>query len=132
MQTTQHPLIQTVRQLYEAANQGDDSLRSELWSSTIVWHVPGNNPVSGDYRGQEEYFGLLPSRMAPLEEWRFAVQHLMVNGDYVLAWVQIEGKRKGQAIHTSGANLFRFEEGKVAEGWGFVVDQARLDRFFSA
>ncbi len=132
MQDTEHPLAQTVRQLYEAANQGDDSLRSQLWSSDIVWHVPGNNPVAGDYRGQEAYFRLLPSRMAPLEEWHFSIQHLMVNGNYVLAWVHIEGKRKGQAIRTPGANLFRFEQGKVAEGWGFVVDQAGLDRFFWA
>ena len=75
--------IETARRMYtgeagEQANVAPD----------IVWHVPGHNPVSGDYQGFEEYTQLMPSRMAPLTSWSFEPQDIMVNGDYVVATVR--------------------------------------------
>ena len=53
--------IAAVRRFYAAER--------EAAAPDIVWHVPGHNPVSGVYRGEHEYFELLPSRMAPLTAW---------------------------------------------------------------
>ena len=52
---------QIVRLMYT----GDETERANI-ASDIVWHVPGHNPVSGEYHGFEEYTKLMPSRMAPL------------------------------------------------------------------
>lgn len=49
--------IETVRRFY--------TREEELAAPDIVWHVPGHNPVSGTYNGRDEYFNLMPSRMAP-------------------------------------------------------------------
>jgi len=120
--------IETVRLMYT----GDESERANI-AQDIVWYVPGHNPVSGDYRGFEEYTRLMSSRMAPLTQWDFTLGDVMVNGDYVMTTIQLKGERKGKVIDIKGGHLMRVsEEGKVVEGWGFTDDQDALDDFFSA
>jgi ketosteroid isomerase-like protein len=119
--------IATVRKMYE----GDEAERANI-AQEIVWHVPGQNPVSGEYRGFEAYTKLMPSRMAPLARWDFTLGDIMVNGNFVMTTFRLIGERKGIAIDMKGGHLFRLNEaGKIVEGWGFTDDQEALDRFFA-
>jgi uncharacterized protein len=111
---------------------GDEAERRTI-ARAIVWHVPGHNPVSGDYHGFEEYTQLMPSRMAPLTRWDFTLDRVMANGDYVMTTFRLQGERKGIAIDLHGGHLMRLSaDGQIVEGWGFADDQEALDRFFSA
>jgi ketosteroid isomerase-like protein len=119
--------IETARRMYS----GDESERANI-APDIVWHVPGHNPVSGDYHGMEEYTQLMPSRMAPLNTWDLETQDIMVNGNYVVATVSLKGERKGKKVDLRGAHIMRMnDQGQVEEGWGFLSDQDALDEFFS-
>ncbi len=60
--------IEAVKRMYRGEVAENATIASD-----IVWHVPGHNPVSGDYRGYQEYTELMPSRMAPLTRWDFEV-----------------------------------------------------------
>ena len=93
-----------------------------------MWHVPGANRVSGDYRGAEAVFRTMPASMQPLDEWAIHVRSVMGNGDLVLAIVDVRGRRYGRTVETAGAHVFRFEGGRIVEAWGFTDDQAGLDR----
>jgi hypothetical protein len=104
----------------------------EVISPNILWHVPGKNPVSGDYRGAKAYLEGMVSKMAPIEEWIVDVEGVMVNGGLAVAAVRLRGLRKGHRIDLGGAHVLRIENDKVVEGWGFVEDQEVLDAFFSA
>jgi len=98
----------------------------------ILWHVPGHNPVSGDYRGFIEYTQIMPARMAPLSRWEFTLEDVMVNGDLVVTTWRLQGERKGKVIDTHGAHVLLInDQGKVVEGWGFTNEQDALDIFFS-
>ncbi len=120
--------IAVVRRMYE----GDESERRNI-APDIVWHVPGHNPVSGDYHGFDEYTNLMPSRMAPLTRWDFTLDSVMVNGAYVVTAFRVQGERKGKALDLRGAHIMRVnDQGQVVEGWGFTDDQDALDEFFSA
>jgi len=120
--------IETARSMYT----GDEAERAKI-ALNIVWHVPGHNPVSGDYHGFEEYTKLMPSRMAPLTSWDFDVHDVMVNGNYVVATVSLRGERRGRKVDLRGAHIMRInDQGQVVEGWGFTSDQDTLDDFFSA
>jgi ketosteroid isomerase-like protein len=119
--------IDLVRRMY----MGDEAERARI-ARDIVWHVPGHNPVSGEYRGFEEYTQLMPSRMEPLTRWEFVLEDLMVNGDYVMTTFRLHGERKDKSLHIRGGHLMRVRDGKVVEGWGFTSDQDALDDFFSA
>jgi ketosteroid isomerase-like protein len=99
----------------------------------VVWHVPGHNPVSGDYRGYDAYTQLMPSRMAPLTRWDFTLDNVMVNRDHVVATFRVKGERKGRVVDLYGAHIMRLNDrGQVVEGWGFTDDQDALDAFFAA
>jgi ketosteroid isomerase-like protein len=116
--------IEAVRRFYSAER--------ECAAPDIVWHVPGHNPVSGEYRGWEEYFERMPARMAPLDAWEFELGDIMANGDYVAATFSLRGERKGRRVSLRGCHLFRLNaQGQVAEGWGFTSDQDALDDFFA-
>jgi hypothetical protein len=118
--------IEIARRMYS----GDEAERANV-AQGIVWHAPGHNPVSGDYRGYEEYTQLMPSRMAPLTRWDFQLENIMVNGDYVMTTWRLQGERKGKTVDLHGGHLMRINAGKVVEGWGFTDDQDALDDFFS-
>ena len=119
--------IETVRKLYS----GDEAERASI-AQDIVWHVPGHNPISGEYRGYSEYTQLMPSRMAPLTRWDFTLDQVMVNGNFVMATFRVQGQRIGKKVDIQGGHLMRIDtQGKIAEGWGFTADQDALDDFFS-
>ncbi|HRQ42132.1 MAG TPA: nuclear transport factor 2 family protein [Chloroflexota bacterium] len=120
--------IETVKKMYE----GDEAERANI-AADIVWHVPGYNPVSGDYHGFAAYTTEMSARMAPLARWDFHLGNVMVNGNYVVTTWQLQGVRKGQSVDVAGAHMMRLnDDGRIVEGWGFTDDQDALDAFFSA
>jgi uncharacterized protein len=125
-------LTSHVRQAYAAFASGDPQAYRAAFSDEIVWHVPGDNPVSGLYRG-EDYFTVMPARMGPLDEWTITVESVLVNERDRAALVRFHlmGKRRGRGVDMSGCHLVRLDEaGRIVEGWGFAEDQAALDEFF--
>lgn len=119
--------LASVRQMYAG-----EAAESRMLSPEIVWHVPGHNPVSGDYNGLREYTEVMPERMAPLTSWDFELEQVMPNGDYVATIFRVRGERKGHRIDLRGSHFMRLDEaGRIVEGWGFSDDQDELDRFFS-
>jgi ketosteroid isomerase-like protein len=119
--------IATVRRFYDAGPADDDSQRLPFASPDIVWHVPGTNRVSGEYRGAEAVFEAMPASMRPLDRWELEVREVMGNADLVVAIVDIRGTRYGRSVETRGAHVFRLSDGLIVEAWGFTADQAALD-----
>lgn len=125
--------IETIRRFYEAGPIDDDSARTSFFAPQAVWHVPGQNPVSGPYRGPEAIRKTMAKRMQPLDAWNLHVEHIMGNEDMVVATVHAVGDRRGRHIDTKGAHVFRLaDDGRIAEAWGFTAEQADLDEFFKA
>jgi ketosteroid isomerase-like protein len=120
--------ILMVRRMYA----GDEAERAAI-APDIVWHVPGHNPVSGEYRGFKEYSEVMPARMAPLSRWDFELEDVMVNGQHVVATFRLQGQRKHKYVDLRGAHIMRLNDaGQIVEGWGFTSDQDALDDFFAS
>ena len=127
-------LVDRVRDMYMAFGSGDPDAYRSAFSDQIVWHVPGDNPVSGTYRG-DEYFQTMPTRMAPLDDWRITVGDILTNERDRAALVRFHlvGARRGILISMDGYHVVRLDQdGRIGEGWGFTADQDRLDAFFRA
>jgi ketosteroid isomerase-like protein len=111
----------------------NDPKRAPMFAPDAVWYVPGNNPVSGPYRGLEAMTYDMGARMQPLDDWRIKVVDVMGNGDMVVSVTFIVGQRRGRSVDMLGGHVFRFDdEGRIAEVRGFAADQRALDEFFSA
>jgi len=125
--------IELVRRFYEIGPADDDSGRAEFAVSDVVWHVPGDNPVSGRYQGYEQVFTTIGERMQPLDTWTIEVQDVMGNDDLVLAVVDVTAVRGSHRVECGGGHVFRFaSDGRIAEVWGFVDDQAGLDALLTS
>jgi ketosteroid isomerase-like protein len=125
--------IAIVRRFYAAGPADDDAERAGSFAADAVWHVPGDNPVSGAYRGVAAIRADMPARMAPLDEWAIEPIEVMGNADLVMATVRLRARRRGHALDTTGGHVFRLDEaGRIVEAWGFVARQAELDELFRA
>jgi ketosteroid isomerase-like protein len=125
--------IETARRFYAVGPSDIDIDRERFFAPDVVWHVPGDNPVSGPYNGFTAIANDMTARMQPLDEWRIEPRHMMGNADMVVAVVHLYGQRRGRSIRTHGAHVFRFDDqGRICEAWGFTEDQAGLDELFRA
>src|SRR6266487_5323652 len=52
-----HPNEDLLRKGYEAFASYDLDTIQALFADDVVFHIPGKNPVSGDYKGKDEVFG---------------------------------------------------------------------------
>lgn len=125
--------IAAVRRFYAAGPPDDDRERARFASPDVVWHVPGDNPVSGTYQGHDAVFTQIGEKMQPLDLWQVDVVDVMANLETVVATARVVAARGDTRVNTTGAHVFRFGgDGRIAEVWGYVADQAGLDRVFRA
>ena len=123
----------SVRRFYAAGPPDDDRERAEFAVPDVIWHVPGENPVAGTYQGYDAVFSQIAERMQPLDVLQLDVVDVMANLDTVVATVRLVAARGEASVATTGAHVFRFgADGRIVEVWGFVADQAGLDRVFCA
>ena len=50
---SEHPNVTLVKGGFAAFGQGDMVTLDALFADDLVWHTPGNNPLSGIYEGKE-------------------------------------------------------------------------------
>ena len=123
--------IDTIRRFYAAGQADDDTERASFFAPDAIWHVPGDNPVSGPYHGVAAITEEMAARMRSLDEWYIEPRHIMGNVDLVMAVGHLAGRRGDLTINTHAGHVFRFDDqGRIAEAWGFTEDQARLDDLF--
>ena len=46
-----------VRKAYDDFANGDIPAVLQAFDTSIIWHVPGHSPLSGDYKGPDEIVG---------------------------------------------------------------------------
>ena len=126
----EHPDAQLVRQGYDAFIAGDMEWLNEHLAENIVWHVPGNNVLSGDYRGREEVLSFFAkSVQAAIPS--FDIHDVVASDDHTVALLNIRFTRtdNGQALDSRAVQVFHVAEGKALESWTTSEDQAALDAF---
>jgi ketosteroid isomerase-like protein len=123
---------ETVRRFYAAGPSDDDTDRAPFLAEDAVWHVPGSNPVSGRYEGIAAITDDIGRRMQVLSEWHVEPVEVMANGDLVMATGRLVAARGERRLESVGGHVFRFrDDGRIAEVWGFVRDQAELDELLN-
>jgi uncharacterized protein len=127
-----HPNVALLRKGYDAFEKGDlDALR-DLFAEDIVWHVPGNNMLSGDYQGPDavfDFFGKLVQETGG--NFRQEIHDILANDTHSVALVNVHAERAGKTLETHGVHVMHIENGQVTEFWNLTEDTTKADEFWS-
>ncbi len=95
----EHPNVGLFRKGYEAFAKGDMATLRELFSEDVVWHVSGNSPISGEYRGQDAVFAFF-ARIAELSggTFRIDLHDVVANDEHAVALVRSTASRQGKQL----------------------------------
>ena len=127
-----HPNEDLVRRGYEAFGTGDIATLQELFADDIVWHFPGNSPVSGDFNGKAEVLGWL-AKNAELSGGTLRVEphDVLANDEHAVGLIRVSAQREGRSLDDPSVQIFHIKDGKATEVWVHPSDQAASDAFWS-
>lgn len=127
-----NPNVAQHRRGHEAFSGGDMDTLAEIIAEDTVWHHAGRSEISGDYKGRDAVFALF-GRMRELTGGTLELedQFFMGDGDRTVALFRLEGSRGGERLAADFCEVVRWENGQVAEDWGFAFDQHAYDEFWS-
>ena len=127
-----HPNEELMRRGYEAFGKGDMDTIRELFDPNIVWHAPGRNPMSGDYRGVDEVltqFGKVFEMTGGT--FNLELHDVIANDDHVVVLVTARGEHNGKKLEDHSVQIWHVKDGKAAEQWLHPGDAHAVDEFWS-
>lgn len=122
-----------VRRFHDAQQRGDAAAVMELLAADVVWHVPGKNLLSRDYRGKGEVAGFF-ARVRELSGGTVRTELIDVLGSetFGIALVHVFAERAGKSLDGQyQAFTYRVKNGKISEFWFLVEDRYAVDAFWS-
>jgi uncharacterized protein len=113
--------------------QGNVSAVFAALDPAITWHVPGHNPLSGDYKGHEQIGGFFQHTMElSAGALSIDVQNVLADEDLVVVLATVNAKRSGVSASFPEVHVWRIKNGKASESREYQGDEQREDRFSSS
>jgi uncharacterized protein len=129
----EHPNVQRIRDALDAYNAGDLERMRAFIAADILWHVGGDHPLSGDYRGVDEvirYYERVKEQtggtltLEPLD--------VLANDDHGGIFMRVRGERNGKTIDVELAEALTLDEqGRWTEYWALADEQQSVDAFWA-
>jgi uncharacterized protein len=103
---------------------------NEHLHENVVWHVPGQNLTSGDYRGRENVLAFF-ARTVQIALPEFQIHDVVASDDHVVALSTITWRRNdnNETFEDHIGQVFHLDGGRVLEVWTMGEDLAGYDRF---
>ena len=128
----EHANVARLRSGYEAFTRGDLEALRDLFAEDIVWHVPGDNKISGDYAGQDATFGYF-GKLMELSGGTFKTKlhEILASDGHGVGLHRDTADRDGKTLDTEEVLIFHMRDGKVSEAWEAYPDHGAFDAFWS-
>jgi hypothetical protein len=129
-----HPNEDLVRQGYDAFSSGDMDTLGKLMTPDVVHSVPGDNPTSGEHKGQDEVFAMY-GQLFELSNGTMQVELLEVTAkgdDKVVSKHRSTAKRGDKSLDVEQTLEFTIVDGKITRLDEGSSDLAAEDAFWSA
>jgi ketosteroid isomerase-like protein len=119
-----------VRRGYEAFIAGDMVWLNEHLHENVVWHNPGHNLLSGDYRGRENVLAFF-GRTVQIAVPEFDMHDVVASDDHVVVLTATTWRRNdnNETFQDHVGQVFHLDGGKVLEVWTMAENVAGLDQF---
>lgn len=124
--------VARIRDLFRAWLVRDAMAVARLIGDAVVWRVPGQSAMAGEYRGRAEIFAFL-RRTADLTDGTYRADLIDVWGgdEVVVGLYRATGERDGRRLDIPQALVFRFEGEELREVLAVPGDPAAFDSFWS-
>ena len=127
-----HPNAALLRKGYEAFARGDIAAITDMFAEDMVWHVPGNNLISGEHKGRDAVFAVFAKTMELTGgTFKIDVHDILANDEHTVSLSRASASRQGKQLDLRGADIYHIRNGKVTEWWSFTEDQRLDDEFWS-
>ncbi len=122
---------QLIRDGYEAFSAGDMETLGSLFKADAVHSVPGNNQITGDYKGVDDVLAFY-GKLFELTDGSMSVElkSVKVDGDKVAAVHNAKAERAGKKFDGETTLNFTIEAGKIARIDEVPSDQKAEDEFW--
>jgi ketosteroid isomerase-like protein len=129
---SEHPHAAAARRGFEDFVRGDVGALLGLFAPDAVWHVPGANAMTGDYRGLAE-IGAFLRRTAELTGGSYEVDLLwaVADDDHLVTLYRARGEREGRRLDIEQALFIRVADGRWQDIRAQPLDQAAFDAFWA-
>ena len=128
-----HPNEELLRRAYEAFGKGDIDTVLGAFDDNIVWHVPGRNPIAGDYKGKAEvtaFFGKIFELSGGT--FKLEVHDVLANDEHAVALVHLRADRAGRTYDANETHVTHIRDGRITEFWAVSTDQQAWDELLTA
>ena len=129
----QQAAVDRVRESLDLVQQGDFERLRDFYTDDVVWHVGGNHPLSGDYRGKDELMGYF-ERVRSMTDATLTIepQSILASDRHVAMFTNVKAQRDGKSMDVVLAQVFKIApDGRWSEYWALADDQPTVDRFWS-
>ncbi|HEY8741023.1 MAG TPA: nuclear transport factor 2 family protein [Candidatus Dormibacteraeota bacterium] len=132
-QSTSTDQVQKLREGYEAFGRGDlEAIRGQF-NPDIVWHIGGQSPMSGDYKGIDavfEFFGRIFTETGGT--LKNDVHDILANDTHGIVLLTQSAERNGKKLSMNFVQVVhRDAELRVTESWFLPLDANAVDEFWA-
>ena len=127
-----HPNAALLRKGYDAFAKGDTAALTELFSEDAVWHLSGDNLISGEHKGRDAVFAVFAKTMELTGgTFKIDLHDIVANDEHTVSLSRASASRQGKQLDLRGVDIYHIRNGKVTEWWSFTEDQRQDDEFWS-
>jgi uncharacterized protein len=128
--TEEHPNAALTRRLFAAFGRDPKVIAAAL-ARDVVWRVPGNTIMSGEYRGPREVVEFLRRTGTETDgTYRSALHSVLANDEWGVAVYRAYGSRNGIDLDVDQALVIRFVDGQLKDVTAVPLDAA-FDAFWA-
>lgn len=128
------PTVELLKKGYKAFADKDIDAFREVNAEDIVWHTPGNHPLSGTIRGIDGVIEWV-KRSAEVTNGTFDVEVHKILGDeeWGVAVCTYRGQRKGMNLEMPGVQVYKRDpqRNQIVEQRIWVYDDVFVNEFWS-
>jgi uncharacterized protein len=120
------------REAYEAFARADLDAVRRLLHPDILWHIDGNSPLTGNYKGIDEVLEFFGTVFTETDgTFRKTLQEVIANESTTVTISSVYARRKGTVLDDRQVAVYRCDsEGRVMEANFYYEDSARFDEFW--
>ena len=123
-----HPNGALLRRLLDTFAAGDVEAMEASFEDDMIWHAPGTNRFSGQFRGRAAAMQRLERMREAGISTRFDIHDVVANDEHAVALVHLHLEvADGRLYDQPQVQVAHIREGMIVEFWTMNQDQAVLD-----